>query len=129
MRRGYEAFNRGDVDAMLELIDPDVAMFETPESPERVEQHSHQGVIDYLKSVREVFEVWRLEPISFTENGDKLLVELHQHARGKGSGLEIDGRIFHVWTIRDDKGTRIEAYTDPSTARRVAGLEQEEPTA
>jgi len=101
-------------------------MFETPESPDRAEQHTHAGVVAYLKSVREVFDVWRLEPISFIENGDKLLVELQQHARGKGSGLEIDDRIFHVWTIRDDKGARIEAYSDPASARRAAGLGEQD---
>ena len=124
-RRGYEAFNRGEIEAMLDLIDPEVAMFETPESPDRAEQHTHEGVIAYLRSVKEVFDVWRLEPISFVEHGDKLLVELHQHARGKGSGLEIDGRIFHVWTIRDEKGIRIEAYNDLATARRAAGLDEQ----
>jgi ketosteroid isomerase-like protein len=40
-------------------------------------------------------------------------------ARGRGSGAEVDARYAHVWTIREAKGVRVDAYDDPEDAVRA----------
>ncbi len=43
VRRGYEAFNRGDVDAVLELFDPAVELGVLEDSPISGEFRGHEG--------------------------------------------------------------------------------------
>ena len=81
-RRGYEAFNRGDTEAMLEFLDPDVTTVDSPEAPDRGVYRRHEGFLANVENVRQSFEGWHIEPESFVENGDKLLVEVRQTARG-----------------------------------------------
>ncbi len=123
LKRGYEAFNRRDVDAMLEFLDPEVVTVDSPEAPDRSVYRQHEGFLANIESVQQIFEGWHLEPLSFVENGEKLLVEVRQSARGKGSGLEVEDHLLHVWTIRDGKALRLEAYRDADEARRAAGLD------
>ena len=37
-------------------------------------------------------------------------------AKGKGSGIEVEARYAHVWTMRDGKGVRVDAYADRDAA-------------
>ena len=39
-------------------------------------------------------------------------------------GIEIDNRIAHVWTYRDDKALRLVAYEEPAEALEAAGLSE-----
>jgi hypothetical protein len=42
------------------------------------------------------------------------------HGKGRSSGVEINSRLFHVWTVRDEKAVRLEIYNEREEAE--AGL-------
>jgi ketosteroid isomerase-like protein len=121
-RRGYEAFNRGDMEAVLDFIDPAIELFDAPEGPEPDVHHGHSGFIDNVGNIAEAFEDYRVEPERFVDAGDKLLVEIRQVGRGRTSGIEMEERMFHVWTLRDEKGVRLDVYRDRDQALAAAGL-------
>ncbi len=43
---------------------------------------------------------------------------IHLSAVGRASGIEVDTRYAHVWTMRDGSGVRVDAYRDPDQALR-----------
>jgi ketosteroid isomerase-like protein len=47
-------------------------------------------------------------------------------ARGKGSGIEVEARYAHLWTMQDGRGVRVDAYADPDAA--LEALQQPQPT-
>ena len=117
LRRGYELFAAGDFDALLELVADDVVV-ERPGG-----QPALHGRAEYRAFLEpDAFESQRFEPLEFVENGDRVLVRVHSHARGAGSGVEWDEEWFHVWTMRDGRGAHLVATTDEAEARLAAGL-------
>jgi ketosteroid isomerase-like protein len=48
----------------------------------------------------------------------------HIHARGRGSGLEIDSRTGWVCTVRRGKLVRAEGFLDEADALEAAGLQE-----
>jgi ketosteroid isomerase-like protein len=116
LRAGYEAFNRGDYDATVQWIHPDVVYV----SP---------GGISDLKGAEalrawmepDAFEDQESEPLEVEIEGSRALIRQKTWARGAGSGIEMEIESWSVWTF-DDQGrvTRIETYleSEEDEARR-----------
>ena len=117
VRRGYEAFNRGDVDAVLELFDPAVVLGVLEDSPIAEEFHGHEGFRKLLAENSEMFDEYRNRPEEIVEVAhDKIVVVVRAEARGRASGIELEGRIAHLLTIRGGKAVRFEAFRSREAA-------------
>jgi ketosteroid isomerase-like protein len=53
---------------------------------------------------------------------DRVLVFVRVRGVGSGSGVEIEGRLAHLITIRENRLARTEVYTDRDKALKAAGL-------
>jgi uncharacterized protein len=110
VRRGYEAWNRGDITAVTALAHRD---FEWTNPPEIVGAHGGTGRDEFARYLRSISEVWddfRCEPEEFRRVGDLLLVVVREGGRGKLSGAPVEHRLVHVWTFRDGKAVRLEGF-------------------
>ena len=123
-RRAYDDFARGDLDAVLDLIDPDVELRDRPESPDASVYHGHQGVRESFEKSLEMFEVLDFIPLRFVEHGDYVVVTILMRGRGRGSGAPVEDEIAHLWTVQDGKGVALQVYSDEADALRAAGVEQ-----
>jgi ketosteroid isomerase-like protein len=112
--RAYAAFNRGEVDALLELLHPDVEWIPPPTSVEPKPLRGLEEVREYLSP--NVFESQTAEPLETIEEGDRVLVAARIRARGRGSGIELDQMAYHVLTIVDDRAVRFEVHVDRAAA-------------
>jgi uncharacterized protein len=121
-RRGYDAFARGDMDAVLELIDSDFELRSGSHLPDQEVYREREGFLANVQEWSEVFEQLHFEPEEFIEAGDRLLVLVRVSGRGRGSGAGFEQRQAHVWTTRDKKAVRLEFYADRAEAERAAGL-------
>jgi ketosteroid isomerase-like protein len=54
------------------------------------------------------------------EVGERVLVTAHHRGRGRGSGVEVDTRLYSLYTLRDGKVIRADEYTDRSEALEAA---------
>lgn len=121
MRKGYEAFNRGDFDAAVELMHPDIEMQRSDLAPETGSIRGSEAIRAWMQP--DIFEEQSVELTETIENGEKLFVEGLFRIKARGSGIVIEDRAFHVWTIRDGKAVRMEFYADRAEAREAAGLD------
>jgi ketosteroid isomerase-like protein len=108
VRAAFEAFAGGDVEAVLELCDPEIVI----RDPERTGVTSH-GVDGLRRFWEEWFENWqeyRVEPTAFEEHGDEILVSAEQIGRGALSGVEVHDELFNVFRLRSGKVVEYRIY-------------------
>jgi uncharacterized protein len=123
VKRGYDAWNRGDLAGVLELVDPSFEWHEATEVPGGVHVYTRDQFESYLVSLWRLWESFRLEPQELHEAGDLVLADVLERARGRASGVEVTQRFVHVWTMRDRRACRMRAFLDKREAMRAAGLD------
>jgi ketosteroid isomerase-like protein len=118
IKAAWAAYNEGDFDAVMDMLDDGVEIrrlggLETLRGKEAIR--------DWLAP--DAYEFQRFDELTeFQENGDRILVACDWHARGRGSGIDVDGRMFLVFTVRGDKWSRLEVYLDEDEGLRATGL-------
>ena len=120
IRAGYEAFARGDVDAVLSGLDPEIEVRPAPEFPGEDSYHGHTGFLAYSERWLESWEEYRLIPEEFIDVGDRMVVVHRAVGRGKGSGIDVDVRVGHLLTFRNGKVLHFVSYLDRGEALRAA---------
>ena len=64
VRRGFESFNRGDVEAVLDMCDPEIEWFPPAQLSGVSTYHGHDGVRDAAQDMLDIFGALRAEPES-----------------------------------------------------------------
>jgi ketosteroid isomerase-like protein len=108
----------------IELMDPEI---EYVNPAEAVEPGTRRGVAAFATAVEGVFdgwETWRMEPEDFTAVRDQVAVKLRYRARGRGSGVEVEGRESTLWTLRDGRVVRYPWFQGSADALEAAGLQE-----
>jgi ketosteroid isomerase-like protein len=122
LRAGYEALDRGDIDVVRDFIHPQAEMRDRPEIPDATTYVGWDGVVLSLRASRETFEDFHFVPERFFENEDKIVVIIKMIGKGRTSGVPVEERIAHLWTIEDGLAVALQAYTSPAEALEAAGL-------
>jgi ketosteroid isomerase-like protein len=121
-RQMYEAFGRGDTDAALGYFDPEVVVDASHRVDGRV-GHGHAQLMSILGEWLGTWEDWAEDVEEIRSIGGGVLVVTSQRGRGKGSGIEWEGRFAMVYEIRGDKITRWTIYDDLEEGFKAAGLD------
>jgi ketosteroid isomerase-like protein len=124
VRSAFEAWNRGDIDEFSELAAEDIAWLEVSGRPEggTSERFGRDRMRRALESLFDAWESYHLEVERIEEVGARVVAVVREVARGRSSGLEVDGRWGYLVTVEDGLIVRIEAYRDAGQALRIAGL-------
>ena len=111
VRAGFEAFNRGGVDALLPFVHPGFEVTTPPELASEPDTYrGHEGVRRYFDSFYEAMEEIRWDPRSFREVGDRVVVEFTLRALGKTTGLDVAQDAVMVWSLVDGKAIGLQLY-------------------
>jgi uncharacterized protein len=115
-RRGYEAFNRGEMEAVYARLDAGIVWEEWSAVPDAQTYKGHDGVRAFFEKLSESFDRLRFEPQEFIEVGDQLVIPTLVQVRGRESGAEATLSTVHVWTYRNGKGVRVRVYETKAEA-------------
>jgi ketosteroid isomerase-like protein len=121
VRRLYEEWNAGDVEIAMAGISPDVEWVEPRDNPDGSEWHGREGVLAALTHWTEPFDAWSFEVFEIEEAGDQVLVGVKQSGRGRSSGASFESDGWHVWTVRNGLGTRMEMFRARAEALAAMG--------
>jgi uncharacterized protein len=121
LRRGYEAFNRGDLDTALGNVSPDVEVRDRDEIPDPDVYHGLEAVREVIASNTAEFEDYRIEPEEFIEVGEHIVVVARQSGRGRASGAEVAGTIVHAWHLREGRVLGMRAFSEREQALTALG--------
>ena len=125
-RRSWEAWQRGDVDAMFELWDRDI-VWDMTHFHDGLEStyEGHEGVRNFLSEWLEVWDDYEMGVDETLATPDGRVISLAwQRGKGRQSGLEMHNEWAQIATFRDGKITRIDNYDDRDAAFEAAGLSE-----
>lgn len=118
VRRSFDGWNRGDVDAWLETAHPDVEFYsEVARRMEGADTVS-RGVAELRRFWDDWHSVWNLtiEVAETRDLGDTVLVLGHIRARGEASGVDLEQPVAYVWEFEEGRARTVRAYLDPQLA-------------
>jgi ketosteroid isomerase-like protein len=118
--RGYAALNRGDIQSVLELVDPEFSWTDPPEVVGAAAGSGRRDFALYLAGFAQAWDEFRCEPEEFRRLGDALVVIVREGGRGKLSGAVVDHRLIHVWRFRGGMAVSLEAFVDSGEALESA---------
>lgn len=78
-------------------------------------------MMEFVEALEQDFSELRYVADEVVEQGDRMVVLGHIVGRGRYSNLPFKAQFGHVWTIRDGRATRMEAFLDQAKALEVAG--------
>jgi ketosteroid isomerase-like protein len=128
INRGLEAYNRRDVDALLEYLDPEIEWY--PVLPRMLGgtatvYRGHAGMRQFFKDVDDSLANVHVEYSEIRDLGDDRAVAIGWiRSRGRASGVETESPVAAVYDLRDGKALRIRTYLDPKEALEAAGLSE-----
>ncbi len=102
IKRGYEAFARGDLDFIREMSTPDCVWHTPGYGPFKPDYKGPDGVIEYFTSLFELSDgTFRSEPEAFFADGERVVVL--DHLTGSRKGKMLNTHVIHMFRVRDGK--------------------------
>jgi ketosteroid isomerase-like protein len=94
----YELWNAGDLG--LEFLAPDVEWDVSRWAPDLpAVAHGHDEMQNLTQSLVGMWDEVRFEPRQFYERGDRVVVDVAIHTRGRGSGVPVDVEVAHMFEL------------------------------
>ncbi|HEX6585102.1 MAG TPA: nuclear transport factor 2 family protein [Thermoleophilaceae bacterium] len=116
----YDAFNRADTDAILELADPAISV-EDHAVIDGTSYEGREGVIQFLAFQAEAFAASSVELEEVLETGDEIVAVVRLRGEGPLSRIPLEGSFTHVWQIDEGMVQRLRVYATKQEALEVAG--------
>lgn len=126
VRRLFDAFSRRDLDAMLELVAPEVEFWAPTASFARSGEPyiGHDGMREYFADVERLWRTLEVVPHDFRDLGDRVLVLGRVYARGEG-GYISDSPAQWLWKLEAGRVVWGRVFTNRSEALAAAGLKEQ----
>jgi ketosteroid isomerase-like protein len=121
VKRVIDAFNRRDVDAIFECVDPDLEWF--PAMPVTFAGgafRGREGIESYVGEIRDAWEEYRVVGEEIRDLDDRVLALSRVEALGVRSGGRVDSAMGQIYDFRGGKISRIRTYLDHDEALRAA---------
>jgi ketosteroid isomerase-like protein len=124
VRRAFDAWNRGDPEDAIELLDPDIDWRLPPNFPDAEAWHGREAVVQGLSNVTRSWDEFRVDVQELIDAGDRVVALVRFHGRGAITGLDLDGVSVdgQVWTIRGGKAIDVQMYNGSGAALEAVGL-------
>jgi hypothetical protein len=125
LRNAYARFNRGDIDAAVQFLDPNVEWTEPAEFPGGGTYHGIEGAKRYLTQSRAGAAQVISEPERFITSGDRIVVFVRARVLPKNSHTWQEVRLADVYTFQQGRVTQMRAFANRADALTWVGLQHE----
>jgi ketosteroid isomerase-like protein len=112
VRRLFDGYNRGDYAEAAECLDPDVVYEVGQELP----LHGRAAVRAMWERWDSTWDELETVPEEYVDAGDDVLVTVHYSARGRGSGIPYEERLYDVYSFVNGKCVRKREFRERSEA-------------
>ena len=111
----YEAFGRGDIAALADLMTDDVE-WENPGDP-AVDPNAgtfkgKEAVLGWFGGLASTLDFTTFEPREFIAQNDKVVTLVYAESTARDTGRTLLNHEAHVWTVRDGKLAGFQNYQD-----------------
>ena len=126
VREAVEAFNRGDLDAVLERMHPEIE-WQTPDSfPDAATYRGREEVREFWQTWRNTFRGFRLHLEECVPVGeDHVLATFRVSGEGTGSGVGVESpAVFQLGEVRARQVIWVGMFLTEIDALEAAGLRE-----
>jgi ketosteroid isomerase-like protein len=125
VRRGFDAYQRRDVQGMCDVAHPQCEVFTfTVGVVEAQPFQGHAGIAEWMAHELEPWDEWRIEVTDVRLVGERVLARTMVTARGRGSSVELTADAGVVFEFRERKIMRIWSYLNWHDALASVGLQE-----
>jgi ketosteroid isomerase-like protein len=125
VRRGFDAYQRRDVQAMCDAAHARCELFTfTVGVVEAQPFRGHARIADWMAHELEPWEEWRLEVGEVRPVGERVLARTMVTARGLGSSVELTADSGVVLEFQDGRIMRLWSYLNWNDALDAVGLSE-----
>ena len=125
IKRGHDAFNRGDWDGALEFAHPEIEWRLHGELGLDAAQavKGREALKELWASFFEIWDEYKMDALDFAQApAGRVLVSVRFTALGQGSSVPIELTYFWVYRMRDGVIAAVDLYLEKSEALEAAGL-------
>jgi ketosteroid isomerase-like protein len=123
VREAFRAYDRGDVERMMDFVDPDLDWTYFDPGQEDLQPHSCHGRGELEKALRRQAELGlRAVVEEVVAAGDRVMLVMRTPGAGEYRHRRADDRTYDIVTVRDGLIVGLHACRDRSEARSLAGI-------
>jgi ketosteroid isomerase-like protein len=108
----YEAFGRGDIPAILAMIDEHIDWHAPENLPHGGHFQGRDAVGRFFQGIGETWEDLQLELEDIVSGGERVIALARVHGRLRATGEEAGYSSAHAWTAQDGTPVRFAEYVD-----------------
>ena len=126
-KRGIDASNRRDIEALLEVLGPEVewhTVVHAVLTGDATVFRGHDGVREMFGDLYEAFDEIQIDVSEIRDLGDRLVAIGRNHSRGKESGAELEFPFAFLVEFKNGKAVSVRAFSDPKEALEAGGLRE-----
>jgi ketosteroid isomerase-like protein len=124
-REAYEAWQAGDLDGFLALVDDDVITRRLAPLPDPGTWRGSDGMLAVIADWADMFDEFKITEAEFIDAGEQVVARIAQEGRIKGSGGNpVPGTFWFVFGVRNGKLVTMDMYADKAKALEAAGLQE-----
>jgi ketosteroid isomerase-like protein len=123
VRRGYAAWDSGDLTAMLGILAENVVTRRVAPLPEPTTFHGREGMLELIVDWLEGFDEFAMHDEEYIDAGEQVVVRIRQVARGYRSRVPVEATFWFVHAIEDGKVARLDLYAAREDALEAAGIQ------
>lgn len=116
-RSAYEAFGRGDMEALREMLSEDGTWLTSDELPLGGETQGRDAILGNFAQIPNYWSSFSVEPEEFIDAGEWVVVRGTQRA-GNDAG-SFESPFAHLMKFENDQIVRGEFYADSAKAAKV----------
>lgn len=124
VRAAIEAFNNGDVDAVLGLATDDVDVRPPSHLLDGVVFRGHEGTRAWMERAAEIWREIEGSAQLLATAGEHVVMGIDIRSIGHDSGVPVDHRYIYVYTLREGKIAAAIAYPSEAEALKAVGLRE-----
>jgi uncharacterized protein len=112
VRGVYDAFARGDVDAVFAAMTPEIEWDESEGMPYGGVYHGRDAIVaNVFRPILADVEGFTADPDEILPLDDTRVIARGRHG-GTGAAGPVDARFVHIWTVSDGRVSRYEQLAD-----------------
>lgn len=123
---GYEAFGRGDMAALAEMMADDIEWVNPGDpnvDPNAGTFRGKEAVLGWFGGLASTIDFTTFEPREFIAQDDKVVSLVYAEATARETGRAFVNDEAHVWTFRDGKVARFQVYLDTAATAAAHRVE------
>jgi hypothetical protein len=116
VKKGYEAFSAGDIEAVMNLFDDNIEWVQPGDSAISGTYHGKAELGQFFSRLAE--KSTTATPYRFLADGDTVVM------LGETTADNETSEVAQVFTLRNGKAVRVQGYADTAVLERIFGKKQ-----